>query len=306
MLSSDNCTALSIVKIQTGCTEPVSTRGTHANLGSLGTRGAQANLGSLGTRGAQANVGLSVPEESKPTLGISVSTGAKPTTEPWERLLFLLIPRGRAWGIGPHVTARLVATGLHDLRHHLDIPLHGVQNRLRIKPQKKARRHDRPEGGPFAHAQVANRFVLVIWRLLQRPKEDGLDHAQKIPSAKDNAGRAQDGEHRAHLEDAEQYEGLADEAVEPRQTDATEADENHGHGQQAQVRPEAAEVAQPPRVITLVEHADQEEQGAGGQAVVNHLHQTARDAGLVEGKHAEHAKAQVADAAVGHQFLDVV
>ena len=68
----------------------------------------------------------------------------------------------------------------------------------------------------------------------------------------------------------------------------------------------AAVVADLAGVVAFVEHADDQEQAAGRQAVVDHLQQTAGQAGAVEGEHAEHAEAQMADAAVGDQLLDVV
>ena len=78
------------------------------------------------------------------------------------------------------------------------------------------------------------------------------------------------------------------------------------HAEQPQPGRHAAVVGHLARVVALVEHADQEEQAARGQAVVDHLQQAAGQAGLVQGEHAEHAEAQVADAAVGDQLLDVV
>ena len=101
-------------------------------------------------------------------------------------------------------------------------------------------------------------------------------------------------------------ERLADEAVEARQADARHGDEHPEEGQQLQPRRHAAVVGHLPRVVALVEHADEEEQRPGRQAVVDHLQQAAAHADLVQGEHAEHAEAEMGHAAVGDELLDIV
>ncbi len=58
-------------------------------------------------------------------------------------------------------------------------------------------------------------------------------------------------------------------------------------------------------MAAFVEHAHQQEQGAGAEAVVDHLQDAARYPLGVQGEDAQHHEAQVADAGVGHQALDV-
>ncbi len=71
---------------------------------------------------------------------------------------------------------------------------------------------------------------------------------------------------------------LADKAVETRQTGAA-----HGHDQEEAAEdrhalPQPAKVVQHARVAAFVEQADHEEEGAGAQAVVDHLQHGAADA----------------------------
>ena len=61
-----------------------------------------------------------------------------------------------------------------------------------------------------------------------------------------------------------------------------------------------------PGVAALVDHPDQEEEGAGGQPVVDHLEHPAGDALGREGEDAEHDEAQVGDRRVGDQPLEVL
>ena len=58
-------------------------------------------------------------------------------------------------------------------------------------------------------------------------------------------------------------------------------------------------------MVAVVDHADEQEQPAGRQAVVDHLQHAAGDARRVQREQAQHAEAQVGHAAVGDQLLDV-
>ena len=68
---------------------------------------------------------------------------------------------------------------------------------------------------------------------------------------------------------------------------------------------EAAHVGHLTGVVAFVEHADQKEQGASRQAMIDHLHVAAGDTLGVEREQAERAKAKVGHAAIGDQSLDV-
>ena len=68
---------------------------------------------------------------------------------------------------------------------------------------------------------------------------------------------------------------------------------------------QAAEVGDLAGVAPLVDHAHQEEQRAGGQAVGQHLEDAAGHAQGRQAEQAQHHEAQVADRGVGHQLLDV-
>jgi len=61
------------------------------------------------------------------------------------------------------------------------------------------------------------------------------------------------------------------------------------------VNTEALERGDLPGVTTVVDHPDEQEQGAGGDAVVHHLQHPALDALGGEGERAQHDEAQVGD-----------
>jgi hypothetical protein len=60
-----------------------------------------------------------------------------------------------------------------------------------------------------------------------------------------------------------------------------------------------------PRVPPLVDHADQEEQRAGGDAVADHHHQRPLHRLQGHGEDAEHHEAEVRDRRVGDELLEV-
>ena len=59
-------------------------------------------------------------------------------------------------------------------------------------------------------------------------------------------------------------------------------------------------------VAALVDHPDEEEQRAGGHAVVDHLHHRAGDRLRGERERAEHDEAEVGDRRVGDEPLEVL
>jgi len=151
-----------------------------------------------------------------------------------------------------------------------------------------------------------------VVRFLVRAEEDPAQHRQQVPGAQHHAGRAQGAEERPGdlrpFQSANPHErqDLAPETVQSRQAGAGQADEDHPDSQKLQLGRHAAVVGHQPGVVALVEHADEEEESTCRETVVDHLNEAAAQAGFVQGEHAEHADAEVADRAVGDQALDVV
>jgi hypothetical protein len=82
-------------------------------------------------------------------------------------------------------------------------------------------------------------------------------------------------------------------------------EEDHEGGPDGHPCGEAAEFLHRAGVVSLVDHADQEEQGAGREAVVEHVEDRALEAGVIERCQAEDAEAQVGDGGVRDELLDV-
>ena len=82
-------------------------------------------------------------------------------------------------------------------------------------------------------------------------------------------------------------------------------DERQQRGEHRHDARDAAVGVDQPRVPPLVDHADEEEERAGGDAVVDHDHQRALHALHGEREDAEHHEAEVADRAVRDELLEV-
>jgi hypothetical protein len=122
--------------------------------------------------------------------------------------------------------------------------------------------------------------------------ENYADHAPGGPGPFCFKGTTEDGE-------------FADETVEERHAEGAERDDHvdgseirHGSG-------EAAEFGDEARVTALVEHADNQEKRAGGDAVVDLLDDAAGKAKWRERENAQGAEAEVADRGVGDQLFHV-
>ena len=74
-----------------------------------------------------------------------------------------------------------------------------------------------------------------------------------------------------------QDQELADEAVEAGHADRRQHHQHEHRGEDRRHLLEALQVGDLAGVAALVDHADEEEQGAGRDAVVDHLHDAAGD-----------------------------
>ena len=102
-----------------------------------------------------------------------------------------------------------------------------------------------------------------------------------------------------------QHEELADEPVRARDADAAQRHDRQHRGEHRHDPRDAAVGLDQSRVAPLVDHADQEEQRAGRDAVVDHDHQRALHALHGQREDAEHHEAEVADRRVGDELLEV-
>ncbi len=170
-------------------------------------------------------------------------------------------------------------------------------------PIQNARSDERKQYGVFAKIEIGKRFVHFMrdWA-----EHHALVEPEKIRGAEHNAERRPGSPGFTDIEDALQNGEFADEAVEQRHAEGAEADDQincreirHGRGQ-------AAEFGDQARVAALVEHADDEEQRAGGDAVIDLLEDAAGEALRRERKDAERAEAQMADGRVGDEALHVL
>jgi hypothetical protein len=98
---------------------------------------------------------------------------------------------------------------------------------------------------------------------------------------------------------------LADETVQPWQSDGRQRDDEERGRQARHDLFEPAELADETRMPAVRQHADHEEQPARADAVRQHLIDGALHALHVHGADAQHDEAQVAHRRIGHQLLHV-
>ena len=187
----------------------------------------------------------------------------------------------------------------HRLGRRIDL----VQEQVREEPDDEEKDDDRDQDQHLAPAQIFDGRVL---RLGQRPLEHLADGPQQIPGRQDDAERAEDGERLLRLECAEQDVELADEAVQPRQPGRRQRHDDEQDAEDRNLLPQPAEIGQQAGVPPVVEHADQQEQGARAQPVVHHLEGRAGDPLRVQREDAEHDEAQVRHRRIGDERLEIL
>ena len=135
--------------------------------------------------------------------------------------------------------------------------------------------------------------------------EGALYQQQRVGGGGDGAERADHGKDRMHLIGAEQDQEFADEIAEPRQAERGDGEEHAPAGEARQAGPEPAKLGEIARVQPLLQGAGEDEQRAGADAVGQHLHHHALQRQRVPGIDAEQDEAEMADAAIGDQPLQI-
>src|ERR1700739_542856 len=193
--------------------------------------------------------------------------------------------------------------GRIDLTHDF---FHGavdvVKERLGIDADPECQSHEGQKHSVLTEVQVWKRFVHFV---SHRAKHGALVEPEEIGGAENDAQGAPSGPGFADHESALQNGELADEAVQKRHAERTEADDKidsrkvrHGSGEAAELRDKA-------RVAAFVQNAHDEEECARGDAVIDLLeHATGKAIGR-EGENAEGAEPKVADRTVGDQALHI-
>ena len=135
--------------------------------------------------------------------------------------------------------------------------------------------------------------------------EDALVHPQHVAGGEDHADGGPDGPGEVDQSGSLQHQELAHEIVEHGQPDAGQGSDQKGCGKPGRGRGHAAVIGDLERMAALIEQADQGEQGAGGNAVVQHLVNGTVEALLGEGEDSQHHEAEMADRGIRHQLFHV-
>ena len=209
--------------------------------------------------------------------------------------------RNRRRGDQHHCVARDRCGGLDEAHRGAHRTLGDVGDGLGKQADEDHQRDQRHEQQSLAEVQV----VHALGSRLGRVVHQALVETEHVPGGEDHAAA---GEHRVdpvQLERAEHDRELADEAVHAGHAEARE----RGH-QEEEVQPghspfETGQLAEVARAGARLDEADDQEERADDDAVVDHLDHRAVDAVVGQREDAERDEAEVADARVGDDAFEV-
>src|SRR5713101_3714819 len=136
-------------------------------------------------------------------------------------------------------------------------------------------------------------------------EENALGGPQQVAGGENDTSGGPGGPVPVGLIGAKKDKEFADEAVEHGQAERRERDKEEEGGELGHGSGETAVLGNLKGVAAVVEHADEEEERAGGDAVGKHLEDGALHGNVLEGEDAEHDEAEVADAGIGDEFFQI-
>ena len=183
----------------------------------------------------------------------------------------------------------------------LDRRLDALQQRLGVDPEEQAQGQQRQHGGELDPVHVGEGGILAGGLT----GEDPLEAPQHVHGGENHADGGQDGVGPVGHERADQRQELAHETRQAGQPDRGEGHRQEDPAQLGRRLPHAAEGVDLAGVAPVVEDPDEEEEGAGGQAVADHGEQPALDPHGGEGERAEDDEAEVGHRRIGDHLLQV-
>ncbi len=184
-----------------------------------------------------------------------------------------------------------------------DRRLDPLEDRLGVDAEEHDEGEQRSHHGELPEAHLVGLVEVGLGGLAV---EHPLVGPQQVEGGEDHAGGGGHGPPlRGEVGAGEDHE-LAHEAVEAGQADRGQHHQGEHAGQEGRSLLHARHGADLVGVAALVDHPEQEEQGTGRDAVVDHLEHTALDALAGEGEGAQGDEAEVGDRGVGDEPLDVL
>ena len=156
--------------------------------------------------------------------------------------------------------------GLEAPHHTLDRRLDPIEDRLRVETDEERQREERHHDQHLATVGVGHLGVLTLGNTGEHP----LEHPEHVDRAEDHTGRGDDAPPTMHGEGSQQRKELAHEPGERREADPGEHRDQEHRGELGRRLPDAPELVDLAGVATFVEHADHEEQRAGGERMTDH------------------------------------
>src|ERR1700740_2567567 len=158
------------------------------------------------------------------------------------------------------------------------------------------------KNGLFAEGGVGELAILVVGEFAEK---DPLVRPQQVAGRQNDSSGSPRRPAYAGDKCAKKNQKFTDEAVEHRQAERRERDEEKERGELGHGSGEPAVLGDFKGVPAVVEHADQQEESSGGDAVGEHLEHRALHGNVLEGEDPQHDEAKVADAGISDKFLEI-
>src|SRR5215475_6284503 len=199
---------------------------------------------------------------------------------------------------------RIAGTDLGQRR--LDGGVDDVGHWLRVEAEQQDERDQRRHNGDLAAGEVLAHRRYPLQQRVDRALRGALHHPQHVRGRQDHAERRDDRDRLVDRERSDQHEELADERRRSRQRQRREPGEQEDTGEHRNELARATEVADVRRAATGHEHADDQEQQAGGETVVDHVQHRTGTRLRGEREDADADEAEVSDRRIRDQPLQVV
>ena len=180
--------------------------------------------------------------------------------------------------------------GGHLLDQIVDRGFHFAKEAAGIKPDPEYANHQRQQHQPFPPVDIDQ---LLVLRIVAFAENDALVHPEHIDRSENHSASSDNSIGDIHLERTEQNQELTHETIGAGQANRREHHDHKEGGKYWHHRENAAEILNQSRVTPFVDHADDQEERASGDAMIDHLQQRPLQTHRVESEHADHHEAHV-------------
>src|SRR5271156_837605 len=196
-----------------------------------------------------------------------------------------------------------VVSGMHALDEAAHRLVYYFKKRRGVNSNPERQHHQRNQRRVFARIHIRQ---MLVRRIRYRTEHHPLVQPQQIRRAQNHAERAPRRPLPAYFEHAAQNRELTDKSIQQRHAQRAESDDQIHRREIRHGRRKPAKFGNQPRVPPLVEHAHQQEERPGGNAVIDLLNDAAGKPQRREHEDSQSAEAHVADRRIRDELFHVL